>query len=184
MEWFIMEMILRRKRKPKRCTEQGMSLIEMMIAMLVLLVGIIGNLALLSTAIGGNSRSKQQSNSTAIAQMVTEKIMSIPASPSTTLTITDCVNTNNSVNTAAGGSPLLSSGDVDFTQSKVANYSMSYTDCGTQGRLAVYDVRWNVQTLTKYGKLLTVSAKLQSNGTSSKTFSLPVTIRSIVGQGT
>jgi Tfp pilus assembly protein PilV len=161
-----------------------MSLIEMMIAMLVLLFGILGNLALLTTAIGGNSRSKQQSNSTAIAQMVTEEIMSIPASPSTTLTLTDCANTNSSVSTAPGGSPLLSSGDVDFTQSKVANYSLSYTDCATQGRFAVYDVRWNIQSLTKYDKLLTVSAKLQSNGTDARTFSLPVTIRSIVGQGT
>lgn len=179
-----MELIDQETVKRTRRNQSGMSLIEMMIAMFVLLMGILGNLALMSTAIAGNNRSKQQSNSTAIAQMVTEKIMSIPASTSTTLTITDCTNTANNVSTAAGGSPLLSSGDVDFTQAKVANYSMSYTDCGTQGRLIVYDVRWNIQSLTSYDKLLTVSARMQSTGTNARLFSLPLTIRTVVGQGT
>ena len=179
-----MELIAGEKMNRTRAKENGMSLIEMMIAMFVLLMGILGNLALLSTAIAGNNRSKQQSNSTAIAQMVTEKIMSIPASTSPTLTITDCTNTANSVSTAPGGSPLLSSGDVDFTAATVANYSMSYTDCGTQGRFIVYDVRWNIQSLTSYDKLVTVSAKMQSTGTDARLFSLPLSIRTVVGQGT
>jgi prepilin-type N-terminal cleavage/methylation domain-containing protein len=179
-----MELIVGENVNKTRPKENGMSLIEMMIAMFVLLMGILGNMALMATAIGGNSRSKQQSNSTAIAQMVTEKIMSIPASTSTTLTITDCTNTANSLSTAPGGSPLLASGDADFTVAQVANYSMNYTDCGTQGRFIVYDVRWNIQSLTSYDKLLTVSARMQSTGTNARLFSLPMTIRTVVGQGT
>jgi Tfp pilus assembly protein PilV len=188
VEWNIMELIPRRKPNRLRRKESGMSIIELMIAMVVLLVGIIGSLALAGLAIGNNGRNRQQSNSTTVAQMVTEKIMSIPASASTTLTITDCSNTNDTINTAGtsagAGAPLLSSGAVDFSQTAVANYSLSYTACGSQGRQSVYDVRWNIQTLSSYTKLLTVSAQLKGNGKNPVYFSLPVTIRTIVGQGT
>jgi len=161
-----------------------MTLIELMIAMVVLLVGAVASMSLVALSIGGNSRNRQQSNSTAISQMVTEKISSVKASTSPILTITDCLANSTTVYTAAGGSPLTSSGDVDFTSAAVANYQMLYTDCGTGGRQVTYDVRWNVQQLTPYVKFLTVSAKMQNAGGDLKYFALPVTIRTLVGQGT
>ena len=110
-----------------------MSLIELMIAMFVLLVGIVGNITLVALATGGNGRSRQQSNSTAIAQMVTEKISSVKASTSPNLTITDCAGNSFTISTTApGGSALTSSGDVDYTQAAVANYQMLYTDCASK----------------------------------------------------
>jgi len=42
-------------------------------------------------------------------------------------------------------------------------------------------VRWNVQTPSGYVKLVTVSARLKGAGTNAILFSLPVTIRSMVG---
>jgi len=42
--------------------------------------GIVGSMALIAYAIGGNGRSRQQSNATVIAQMVSEKISSQKAS--------------------------------------------------------------------------------------------------------
>jgi hypothetical protein len=45
-------------------------------------------------------------------------------------------------------------------------------------------VRWNIQTLSPYAKLITVSAKLQTVNTDAKVISFPVTIRSVAGQGT
>jgi len=62
-----------------------------------------------------------------------------------------------------------------------AGYYMSYTSCGTSGRQSTYDVRWNVQTPSGYVKLVTVSARLKGAGTNAILFSLPVTIRSMVG---
>lgn len=165
--------------------EQGLTIIELMIAMVVLAVGILASMALVITAINGNFRSKQQSNSTALTQMVTEKIMSVPANTSPTLSISDCVNpTPYSVSTTAGGAPLAASGDVDYTQAVVANYNMPYTDCATAGRQATYDVRWNIQTLSPYTKLLTVSARLKSVGKNASAFAPVVTIRTLVGMGT
>ena len=171
--------------------QEGLTIIELLIAMIVLAVGILGSMSLVIMAINGDFRSKQQSNSTALAQMVTEKIMSIPAFQNPTLTITDCTNTNYSVSTTGSstgaGAALTSSGDVDYTQAKVTDYNMAYTDCGTANRQMTYDVRWNIKTISTYAKLLTVSARLNSvsNGaTSGAVFGPVVTIKTIVGQGT
>ncbi len=164
--------------------ERGMSLIELMIAMIVLLVGIIGSMSLIAYAIGGNGRSRQQSNSTVISQMVAEKISSQKASLSNNLTITDCAGTNTTVYTAAGGATLTSAGDADYSQAAVTGYQMYYTDCGTSGRLMIYDVRWNITQPTPYVKLITVSTKMKNAGKNARVYALPVTIRTLVGQGT
>jgi prepilin-type N-terminal cleavage/methylation domain-containing protein len=171
--------------------QEGLTLIELMIAMVVLAVGILASMSLVIMAINGDFRSKQQSNSTALAQMVTEKIMSIPAYSSPTLTLIDCTNTSYNVSTTGSstgaGAALTASGDVNFTQATVTNYYMPYTDCATLGRQATYDVRWNIKTLSAYAKLLTVSARLittSTNGTAGAVFSPVVTVKTIVGQGT
>jgi hypothetical protein len=66
---------------------------------------------------------------------------------------------------------------------------MLYTDCGTAGRQVTYDVRWNIQQPTQSVKFLTVSTvKLGIRQNAAifdlKYFSLPVTIRTLIGQGT
>ena len=52
------------------CNQKGTSLIELMIAMLVLTVGLIGSVALMAVSINSNSRSKTDSTSAAAAEMV------------------------------------------------------------------------------------------------------------------
>ena len=177
-----MELTNRGGQAARHHCEEGLTIIELMIAMVVLAVGILASMSLVLVAINGDFRSKQQSNSTALAQMVTEKIMSIPAITSTTLTITDCAGTNYNVSTAAGGASLASTGDVDYTQASVTNYYMTYQDCATANRQASYDVRWNITAPSKYVKLLTVSSRLRSAGTSGSRFAPVVTIRTIIGQ--
>ena len=164
--------------------ERGMSLIELMIALVVLVVGVVGSMSLIGLSIGSNGRSRQQSNSTAIVQLVAEKISSVKASTSPTLTITDCAGNSSTIATAVGGSALTSVGAVDFTQSPVSTYQMLFTDCATGGMQFTYDVRWNITQPTPYIKFLTVSAQKQNAGTDMKFFSLPVTIRTLIGQGT
>jgi Tfp pilus assembly protein PilV len=176
-----------------RRNETGMSLTELMVAMFVLTVGITGGMILIVLSIGGNGRNRQASNSTVVAQMVTEKIMSVPANTSPTITITDCAGTANNIQTtgsaSGAGATVLSSGTIDFSQTlgsagAPTGYYMAFTDCGTSQRQATYDVRWNVQTISSYVKLITVSAKLRGAGNDLKVFSPPVTIRSMAGQGT
>src|ERR1700676_4328618 len=95
MEWNGMELNMKNKKSKQR----GSSLIELMVACLVLIVGVAGTVSLIPIAIGANSRNRQQSNSTVIAQMVMEKIMSVPAGTSPVLVVSDCVPNANNVNT-------------------------------------------------------------------------------------
>jgi prepilin-type N-terminal cleavage/methylation domain-containing protein len=178
-----MELTLRKKKAGAR-NERGMTLIELMIALVVLLVGVVGSMSLVALSIGSDGRNRQQSNSTSLSQMLTEKISSVKASTSPVLTVTDCVGNSYTVDTAAGGGALTTSGDVDFSQTAVASYSMSYTDCGTGGKQITYDIRWNIQQTSSYVKLVTVSSKMKNAGGDLKFFSLPVTVRALVGQGT
>lgn len=181
-----MAMILYQKQPSASRQQGGMTLIELMIAMVILAVGVVGSMALVVRAIGGDSASKQTSNSTALAQMVVERIMAVPANNSTIVTITDCTNTAYNVSTSVGGPAVTTYGDVDFTAAQVANYNMLYTDCDTGGRQAIYDVRWNIQAInnSSFVKLLTVSAQLKSAGNNRMIFAPVTTIRTIVGQGT
>jgi prepilin-type N-terminal cleavage/methylation domain-containing protein len=176
-------MALIQRRKKALRNERGMSLVELMIAMVVLLVGLVGSMSLVAISMGNNGRSKQQSNSTIVAQGITEKIASMRATLAPVLPVTDCAGNAFNVNTVAGGSPVTASGDIDFTQAPVAGYQVLYTDCGTNGRQLIYDIRWNIQQPTPNVKILVVSAKRQTTGTDLKVFSLPVTIRTLIGQG-
>jgi hypothetical protein len=171
------------KKRNKWSKQSGSSLIELMIACLVLMVGVLGVAALIPIAIGANSRNRQQSNSTVIAQMVMEKILSVPAGAPGVLNISDCTPTAFTINTTGVGAPLLASGDVSFAGAAPAGYGMLYVACGPAGGQSTYDVRWNIQSPSIYVKLVTVSAKLRGSGSDLKYLSLPVTIRSMAGQG-
>jgi len=176
-------------KRIKSSKESGTSLIELMIACLVLMIGVMGVVSLIPIAIAENGRNRQQSNSTVIAQMVMEKIMSVPAGTATVLSISDCTPTAFSINTtgsagAGTGATLLATGDVNFSAAAPAGYSMNYTACGpVGGAQSIYDVRWNIQTPSTFVKLITVSARLKGSGNNATLFSLPVTIRSMAGQG-
>ena len=58
LERNIMELTLRKKKARAR-NERGMTLIELMIALVVLLVGVVGSMALVALSIGGNGRNRQ-----------------------------------------------------------------------------------------------------------------------------
>jgi len=180
-------MIRRTKKSTTSGQESGLTLIELMIAMVVLAVGILGSMGLIIRAIGGDAWSKQLSNSTVLAQAVTERIMAIPAATNTIVTINDCTNNPLNVNTAPGGPGVTATGDLDFTAAAVANYQMLYTDCNTNGRQSIYDVRWNITAINNslvFAKLVTVSAQLKHNGNNAVAFAPVATVRTIIGQGT
>jgi prepilin-type N-terminal cleavage/methylation domain-containing protein len=175
------------KMKATRSVQQrGMSLIELLVAITVLMIGVTGCVCVIPFAIGTDYRNKQQSNSTVIAQMVTEKIMSVSAGTSPVLTLSDCAGNNPTINTAGSatgtGGSLDSNGGVDYTQSQAsagAGYYMDWTTCGTSGQAATYDVRWNIKSPDGAIKIIAVSARLKAGP--AGVFALPVTIRSLVG---
>ena len=168
---------------------RGFSLVEVMIAMAVLVVGLLGGIVVIAVAGANDGRSKLHSTAIFLAQSTMEKIAAIPAAAGNTqTTLTDCAGTPHTIETAvpaAGGSPALVgtgafAGTIDFSQPIVANYSMVYVTCSSGGNIG-FDVRWRIdQGPTPATQLVTVSTKpLVTAGATQ--FMLPYTIRQLRG---
>jgi competence protein ComGC len=172
--------------------EGGTSLIEMMIAVLVLAIGLIGASNLAVLAIRTNTMSRRDSTSAALAEMVIGQISAVPVGGGvTSVTITDCaahsVTVNTSGTSAGSGANLNTGGTIDFTQtfaSVTAGYAMKYTVCGvSNGAQFVYDMRWNIQ-LSASGNTEFVVVGVQPASSSSGTFQQyapAVNVRTVVG---
>jgi prepilin-type N-terminal cleavage/methylation domain-containing protein len=176
----------------------GFSLIELMIAISVLAVGMSALVGLFITAVMNNGRSSTDTTATMLAQTVLEKIAAQPASSAATFTLRDCNpsgGTNWTIATAGAFSPGAganldsSSASIDFTQpysGVTSNYKMQFVSCGNNGHQAIYDVRWNIQTIVaNRSRVITVSARPQSAGNATSVsnlmFALPVTLRTVGG---
>lgn len=185
----------RRPGRRARPGEAGMSLIELMISMIVLVVGMMGIMIMISQAITNNARNKMDTTATALSQMVIEAVASQSVVTGTPFTVSDCRPTaaggpqNWTVNTIGvaapgAGAPLNATGNIDFTVNYAAvpaNYKMQFVSCGSGGRQATYEVRWNVRNISAFSKLVTVSSRQVGAGPTSRTFTVPVTLRTIAG---
>jgi Tfp pilus assembly protein PilV len=161
-----------------------MTLIELMIAGVVLIVGFLGITVLITTAIAGNARNRHDSSGTMVAQMAMEQISSALANGKTSVSVSDCAGNNFTISAVAssgGAGASLSGSSIDFTASQVTNYSMYYVLCNATGRRATYDVRWNLQTLSTGPTLVTVAARPKGASTDLRRFAVPVSLRTMVG---
>ena len=158
-----------------RKIERGTTLVELMVAMFMLTVGMGAMLVLFMNSTVSNNRNVRDTSSTLLAQMVLEQINSQHINSNVAIVVTDCTGVQWTVATAGGAAPngaganldqnanSLTYGGIDQTQAFnaiPANYAMRYTDCDPNGQQAVYEVRWNVMTITANAtRLITVSAR-------------------------
>jgi len=178
--------------------ERGSLLIETLIAMIVLAIGLGGLFSLLAASMYTNDRSGADTRSTMLAEHVIEQIDSQLANQSLPLTITDCAGTTWTINTAStakgtgsggsyggNGANLTSAGIIDWTQSYASvapNYAMKYVACGNGGRQTIYDVRWDVITLSTYTRMTVASARpLGNQSIHDLRFITPANLRTIGG---
>ena len=198
-----MRMMLRTNGHSTR-GQQGMTMIELMIAMTVLTVGLAALLGLLTSAIASNRSNQLNTGATLAAQAMLETIAA--QADGNSVTMTDCAGNVNTIQTAPdtsasavkvapSNSVTIPPGTVDFTQSRggITNgYAIYYVSCGAGGQETTYDLRWNIQTIasgTGYSeKLITVGAAqtsvANSQGKSAGAqFLLPVTLRTISATG-
>lgn len=173
-------MISRSKRS------EGFSLIELMLAVGVLAVAVVGSLAMIVLGIGRNGSTRMDTTATNVAQTVLEDITTALPTGNPVINITDCVNNNLQITTAVGGAAPLANGDINFTAPPVAGYSGTYTMCSGTANTPVitYDVRWRIDSIpgSPFAKLVTVAARqpfMARNGTID--YIPPVTLRTIAG---
>lgn len=172
-----------------------MSLVELMIAMLVLAIGLGGVTILLAGAMQSDNKNSRDMSATLVAQMVMEQISAQHVYSSATINITDCAGNSWTIATAPGavgtgnGATLLSNGNIDFTQAYSTlfsnNYAMQYVDCSSSGGTQMtYEARWNVMSVSTNTstRMITVGARiLPSNAAKlgGAMFAFPVTLRGI-----
>jgi prepilin-type N-terminal cleavage/methylation domain-containing protein len=191
-------------KKISRLNKQsGMTMIELMIAMTVLAVGLVGIMAIVIASMSGNARNRTDTASTMLSQMVIEQMADVPASSNTILSVTDCAGNAWNINTAVGGAtlkttnnyPVSVTGDIDFNVAASYGaapgngYGMAYVTCGTNGSTGLtYDVRWNVQT-SGGGTTKRVVVAARIKGTAATTaggaqniyFSIPAQLKTVLG---
>ena len=148
----------------------GFSLLELMSASAILIVGILGCMVVMGVASANNGRSKFHTTAATLAGSTMEKILAIPSSATGAAAqtqITDCAGTQFTIDTNAGpagsGADLIPpggafSGLIDFSKPPIPNYSMTYSMCAPSG--GQYDVRWRIDPgPTPSTQLVTVAAK-------------------------
>ncbi|HWR13242.1 MAG TPA: prepilin-type N-terminal cleavage/methylation domain-containing protein [Terriglobales bacterium] len=187
--------MLRRRKRSSR-SESGMTMIELMIAMTVLAIGLGGVMILISGAIASNNRNKMDTTATTLAEMVMERIAAAGPDANTTFTITDCtaptpvaLTVDPRGSTTGLGAAVDSQGNIDFSGTAPAGYSINYMSCGAGGTQSRYNIRWRVQTISGsgnvvYSKLVTVSARQVGAASTArerlKFFAIPATLRTVV----
>lgn len=137
-----------RKREQSR-NQAGFTLIELMIATIVLMVGALS----VATLIGYSLKSDTISRHDTIAMSALERELERLRA----LSYDDTLLAN-------GGSTLGTDGKISFTGSAVTNYSalVSMANEELAGRTVNYDVRWNITTITGVNmKKITIAAQLQ-----------------------
>ncbi|HEX3322620.1 MAG TPA: prepilin-type N-terminal cleavage/methylation domain-containing protein [Terriglobales bacterium] len=178
--------------------EAGMSMIELMIAMVVLAIGLGALSSLFVLASATDNKNSRATSSALLAGKVIEQINAQNANVGTPIVMTDCAGNQWNVLGDGGAAPIGAGatlttnaaspyyGGIDPTQAigtVPAGYGMQFVDCAVNGRQGVYDVRWNVITLNQYARMITVTARQlgPSDRIGNKLFALPVTVRTIGG---
>jgi prepilin-type N-terminal cleavage/methylation domain-containing protein len=171
---------------------KGFSLIEMLFAVGILAIAMLGSLAMIAAGIGRNSSMRMDTTAANVAQTVLEDIATGKPNTNGQMNITDCAGNALAITTNPGGSLLVQAppkfrgtnlGDIDFAADPVPGYQLTYMMCGAAGAQIPFEVRWRVDSVNGvWAKLVTVAARQPlavRNGTLY--YSPPVTLRTVVG---
>lgn len=190
--------------------EKGMTLIEVLTAMAVLAVGMLGSMLLILTGMQTNSRNRNDTTAAVLDQEIIEKFTALKQYPKGTYAVIyDCsTGSGNSFQAAvtqaaapagAGATLYTSStapspdkiGYINWTQSAptlatstTPGYAIRYRTCTRD----LYEVRWNVMAINSRISILTVSSRqvaaqaAQTAGATNQAvlYAPPTTLRTLI----
>ncbi|HEV3512078.1 MAG TPA: prepilin-type N-terminal cleavage/methylation domain-containing protein [Candidatus Sulfotelmatobacter sp.] len=195
----------RSSRRKKATREQGLSLLEFLIAMVILTIGVGGLLPLLLASITLDKKTAGDTTSVMVAEVVLEQMSSAGANYTGVLPnpISDCASptpntwsidmTSAKVGGGSGGANggnganLTNQGAIDWTQSYAAipaNFAMRYVACSTTNDTPVtYEVRWDVikTSSSDSTKMVVVSARPMIQQSWALGIVSPINMRTIIG---
>ena len=136
--------------------ERGFTLVEMLIATVVVVVGLVAVAQLVPTSMMMNANNRSDGTALVIAQRQMEALRAVPLSSTTfsdllgvTCPFAAC-NIGDPTQAGVVGCPVVlfnNSPIIDFTQNPAPGYGFTYTDPNDPSG-AVNDVRWAVVTVT------------------------------------
>ena len=181
------------KSKARKNSQAGITMIETMLAALILVIGSLSMVGLIFRSIATNNRNKMDSTQMMLATSIAEQINSTIIGSGTS-NLVDCGGTNHTIDTQPGGADVESDGTIDFNENIAGNvaknnYHMNYilkTPCASTGApQGTYDVRWHVDIVGSAAEtktyLLTIGARLKDHGEGNMFFSVPVSVRVMSG---
>jgi Tfp pilus assembly protein PilV len=176
------------RRANKNRNLRGFSMVETLLAMIVLATAILGSAAMIMLGLSRNAGVRMDTEASNVAETFLEDIASASPNGSPTLTLTDCNNVGWPITTTGPGAGLNpTTGEIDFSQPKLAGYQADFVVCTANGLQVKYDVRWAVIQPTAdpgwaYAKQVIVAAQQPLNLNKGKIFyTPPVTLRTVVG---
>ena len=135
-------------RKRHLRASQGFTLLEVVFAISLLGISVLGLAMTIPVAVQSNNRNRVDAQAALIVQKEVEQML---AQPLSTTSFTD--SSGSAITISAGGAPLAS-GKIDFNQAVVTGYNV--TVIGNSG--GYFQLRWNVQSLADGSKQFTVAA--------------------------
>ena len=183
----------------RQSSESGMTMLELMIAMVVLAIGMTGAMGMILAGIQSDSRNKNDTAAVVLDQMILEQFGAYQLYPQAGqyITINDCstvlATQQHRAGVGAGAAPvgngatLANNGDIDWTQPPPAfatggatGYAMNYQTCNGD----TYEVRWNVMFVdpsTRTAQLTVSSRQISSAGNRvPMLFAVPTTLRTVI----
>ena len=186
--------------------QHGFSLLEFMIAMVVLGIGVGGLLPLLLASITLDKKAAGDTTAVMVAEVVLEQMSSQSANYNGVLPnpIQDCATPPNAWNidttpppaglgTGSGGAyggngaQLTNQGAIDWTQAYAtipAGYAMEYVSCSTTNDSpTTYEVRWDVIKMASADatKTIVISARPKIAQAWALGYIAPINMRTIIG---
>jgi prepilin-type N-terminal cleavage/methylation domain-containing protein len=177
-------------RNERFMNQRGFTLIETLMATVIILVGLVAVAQLVPTSVMMNSNNRNDGTALVFAQRVLEEMrnQSLSNSSFTDSTLSPCAVPNTCLlgdptqPSVAVGSPLNTTGltpIIDFSAAPVGGYNFNYVDPNDPLN-AIYDVRWTIVSVVNNG---TVTGKriilgVLRRGMNSPT--LPVTLDTMV----
>lgn len=150
------ETIMKTRHRKNRGKQSGFTMIEMLIATVVMVVGLVAMAQLVPVAVRLNSANRDDSTALVFAQRELDEMMDQNMQATTfndpngvlCPTTSTCSLGDATQPKVLVGSPVVMVNNrpmIDFSQSQVANYSFYYTDPNDPFAMK-YDVRWAVIT--------------------------------------
>lgn len=167
--------IRRTNRVANRRRQSGFSILEMLLASVILMVGIVSVVQLVPTSLQLNASNRFDTLATVIAQRELDQMVSQPL---TVDSFTDAAGQAISLGGAnLPGSPLIQdfSGaeQIDFSADPVSGFSITnYADVSG----AIFDVRWAVIPQTAGGKVISRRIIIGVRQVNANQISVPATL--------